>query len=294
MMQLHRLEGFYWTAHAGGFARAARAFPYPISAPAVYQQVRKLEAELGARLFERTGKDRLSLTAAGRALFEFCQPFFVELPVLARSITSGDHGGLLRIEAAALEIQHFLPAWLSRLRGKRPDIRVQVEEVSLGDARRLLSGESDLLVEYQPQLPSGVHARPIGNYSAFVVAPRGWVRDGGSLRVAVQALRDRPFVGFSAGLPQHNLQCDGLRQLGLEQISRTLAASSTEALLAFVREGLGYSLVPWPDRRGPVGRRVDVWRMRGPGTEFPVLASYRAKPADPLVAAALSALPLAR
>src|SRR5262245_33934265 len=190
MMQLHRLEGFYWTAHAGGFARAARAFPYPISAPAVYQQVRKLEADIGARLFERVGKDRLALTAAGRVLFEFCQPFFVELPVLARSITGGQHGGLLRIDAAALEIQHFLPPWLSRLRAQRPDIRVQVEEVSLGDGRRLLSGESDLLVEYQPEIASGLQARRVGSYYPFLIAPRGRVRSGANIRVAAQTLRD--------------------------------------------------------------------------------------------------------
>ena len=53
MIQLHRLEGFYWVARTGGYARAARAFPYPLTQPAVHQQVRKLEEDLGARLFER-------------------------------------------------------------------------------------------------------------------------------------------------------------------------------------------------------------------------------------------------
>src|ERR1700759_626854 len=143
MIQLHRLEGFYWTAIAGGFARAARAYPYPITPPAVYQQVHKLERELGVRLFERVAKDRLGLTSAGRALFDFCRPFFVELPALTRTIASASHGGVLRVDAAALEIQHFLPRWLAKLRAQRPDIRVQVEEVPAADARRLVSGETD-------------------------------------------------------------------------------------------------------------------------------------------------------
>jgi len=42
-----RLEGFYWVARTGGYAAAARAFPDPLSQPAVFQQVRKLEDELG-------------------------------------------------------------------------------------------------------------------------------------------------------------------------------------------------------------------------------------------------------
>ena len=39
MIQMHRLEGFYWVATAKGYTAAARAFPYPITQPAVYQQV---------------------------------------------------------------------------------------------------------------------------------------------------------------------------------------------------------------------------------------------------------------
>jgi DNA-binding transcriptional LysR family regulator len=290
-MQLHRLEGFYWTAHAGGFARAARAFPYPISAPAVYQQVRKLEAELGVRLFQRAAKDRLSLTAAGRALFEFCQPFFIELPSVARALASAEHGGTLRVDAAALEIQHFLPLWLARLRKHRPDIRLQVEEVAVGDARRLLSGETDLLVDYQPELPRGISAQRVGSYYAFVIAPRGQLRADASLAAAARVLRDLPFVGFHAALPQQALQREGLRRLGIGDVVQVLGASSTEALLAFVRAGLGFSLIPWPDQRGPNERQVSALRLRGAGTEFRVVAAYRSKPlADPLVAAALEVL----
>ena len=57
MIQIQRLEGFYWVAFTGGYARAARAFPYPITQPAVHQQVKKLERELDITLFERVGID---------------------------------------------------------------------------------------------------------------------------------------------------------------------------------------------------------------------------------------------
>jgi DNA-binding transcriptional LysR family regulator len=290
MTQLHQLEGFYWTAQAGGVARAVQAFPYAISATAISQQVRKLELELGVRLFERVGEDEVSLTAAGRALFDFCRPFFIELPALTRALASGEHGGILRVHAAALEVQHFLPRWLVRLRERRPDIRVQVEEVSLGDPQRVLTGETDLLIDYQPDLPTGLRARRVGSYYAFLVAPCGQIAANATTRAVAKAVRDLPFVGFHSTLPQHGVQREGLRQLGLGDSAQVLGASSTEALLAFVREGLGFSLVPWPDERGPLDQRVDAWRMRGPGTEFPVVATYRAKPADPLVTAALDAL----
>lgn len=91
-------------------------------------------------------------------------------------------------------------------------------------------------------------------------------------------------------MPQHELQRDGLRRLGLSDVKQVLGASAAEALLAFVREGWGFSLIPWPNERGPVEKRVSAWRLRGPRTEFPVVATYRATPADPLVTAALDVL----
>jgi len=89
MIQLYQLEGFYRVALHAGYARAARAFPYPITQPGVYQQVRKLEIDLGQTLFERIGHDRVALTGAGRRLFEFCEPFFRDLPDVVRDIEAG-------------------------------------------------------------------------------------------------------------------------------------------------------------------------------------------------------------
>jgi DNA-binding transcriptional LysR family regulator len=124
-----------------------------------------------------------------------------------------------------------------------------------------------------------------------LIAPRGRLGARSGVRAAVRALTKLSFVGFHAGQPQHALQRSGLERLGLAGVEQVLGASSTEALLAFVREGLGFSLIPWPNAQGPVDRRVDALRLRGPGTNFPVVASYRRKPTDPLIAAALAALP---
>src|SRR5574341_1962142 len=109
MIQLHNLEGFFWVSRLRGYARAARSFPYPITQPGVYIQVRKLETELGVRLFERVAKDQVRLTAAGDHLFHFCAPFFEELPRVLRALEAGAYGGRLRIGAAGLALRHLLP-----------------------------------------------------------------------------------------------------------------------------------------------------------------------------------------
>src|SRR5687768_1222943 len=128
MIQLQRLEGFYWVARCEGYARAARAFPYPITQPGVHQQVKRLESELGVRLFERVGKDRVVLTPKSRALYEYVAPFYEGLSEVERSLRSGEVGGRLRIHASGHMLRHLLPPWLRRLQGERPDIEVLLFE----------------------------------------------------------------------------------------------------------------------------------------------------------------------
>jgi len=289
VIQLHRLEGFYRVAIAGGYTRAARDFPYPISQPGVHQQVAKLEAELGKKLFDRQGRDRVVLTAAGRRLFEFSKPFFEGLPLVAREIGAGTFGGLLRIDAAALEIRYLMPRWLQQLRRSRPDIEVELEELQVPDFSRLTSGKTDLLVDYLEQLPAGIEAQCVGMHYVFLVVPKqGFAL--GSRAPSMRSLRHQPFVSFHPSLPHCRMQLSALEAHGIERV-KLLSASSTEAILGFVAAGLGYSLVPWPDVRGPQFRGVTAIRQKGQGTEFPILAAWRkgAEP-DPLISAALQAL----
>src|SRR4051812_37772510 len=133
MISLSRLEGFYWVARTEGYARAARAFPYPITQPGVHQQVRRLEEELGVELFERTGKDRVGLTPQGHALYAFVAPFYEGLAPIAQALKGGTFGGRLRIHSASLHLRTLLPPWLRKLHVKRPDIEVVLTEVRMPD-----------------------------------------------------------------------------------------------------------------------------------------------------------------
>jgi DNA-binding transcriptional LysR family regulator len=288
LIQLHQLEGFYRVALARGYARAARSFPYPITQPGVYQQVHKLELALGSELFMRLSKDELRLTEAGRLLFDFCAPFFERLPGVVESIERGTLGGALRIDAAALEIRHVLPPWLKRLRRLHPDLAIVVNEVAGPDYERLRRAETDLIVDYQPTRPADIDARPIAEYRAFLVAPAE--RAPARRPLTLARLGDAPFVHFAAGSLQHGLQMQALRAAGCTP-SYFLNAASVEGILGFVAAGLGYSLVPWPDPRGPElpGVRVAPYRA-GPG-RFPVtVAFHRSAEHERSVAAALEAV----
>jgi DNA-binding transcriptional LysR family regulator len=292
MIQLHRLEGFYRVALHNGYAAAARGFPYPITQPAVYQQVRKLEEELGTRLFERAGRDRVEPTAAGRRLLAFCAPFFEQLPAVARAVASHTSGGVLRVEAAALEIRHVLPRWIQRLRAAHPDIEVQLCEVPAAEPARLLRSQVDLIVDHMPQIPRGVGAVAIAQHHPFLITPAAWPRP--TAKTVGRSLNDKPFISFGPELFQHDMQLAGLRRLGLEA-EQKLSASTTEALLGFVAAGLGYSLIPWPSLHGPQVHGVYALRLGAERDGFTIHAAYReGREDDPLLVAALRAMPRLR
>jgi len=273
MIQLARLEGFYWVARTGGYARAARSFPYPITQPAVHQQVRKLEAELGRPVFTRIGKDRMMLTDAGRTLFEFCAPFFEGLTAVVQAIEQGQVGGQLRIDAAALEISQILPRWIRRLRREAPELQVVVKEIEEPDYGRLRSGQTDVIVDYQPSPPSDVRLTRVGTYYGFLVVPRELLPRP-QRRLELKHMASAPFASFPPGSSPHALQMGALREAGCRP-SSIVNASSVAGILGFVQSGLCYSLVPWPDARGPeLGGVVSVRLPRG-RSEFAVSAATR-------------------
>src|ERR1700687_5885661 len=63
VMQIHQLRYFCAVAKAGSFTRAAEH--EHVAQPSLSQQVRKLEDELGARLFDRLGRT-VRLTSFGQ------------------------------------------------------------------------------------------------------------------------------------------------------------------------------------------------------------------------------------
>jgi DNA-binding transcriptional LysR family regulator len=292
MIQIHRLEGFYWVARVGGYAKAARAFPYPITQPAVHQQVKKLEGDLGLELFERVGKDKMQLTAAGQRLYRFITPFFEGLPMLVRSMKSGEYGGVLKIHAAPMFLHYLMPAWLKRLHRLKPDIHVQLQEVMTPDLARLRTGDADLLVDYLPSIPDDIATMVVGRLRAYLVFPASH-KLAKRKKVELAEFADERFVSYMPGTLPHEMQIHALTKYGVPP-REIVSATSADSILAFVESEIGFSVLPWLDGHelnhpGIVSRALD-W----PDSVFEVVAAWRKdNPENPLLDAALETAPKA-
>ena len=290
MIQLQRLEGFYWVARCEGYARAARSFPYPITQPGVHQQVKRLETELGVRLFERVGKDRVILTPEGQVLYGYVAPFLEGLAAVARSLRSGEVGGRLRIHASGHVLRYLLPPWLRRLQRQRADIEVELFEAKVPAVALVRSGEADLLVDHLTEVPPELEARQVGRTRPFLVFPSDHplAQKG---RVEPRQLGDEPFITYSSDLQLRELQLAALAHHGV--VPRRLhAADSSETILGFVAAGLGYSLLASLQPKGPRVPGVVALPLTEPVREFLIYAAWRKSAhANPLLTALLALAP---
>lgn len=290
MIQIHRLEGFYWVARTGGYARAARAFPYPITQPAVHQQVKKLETELEVTLFERIAKDRMALTPAGERLYNFVLPFFENLPGVVRSLREGDYGGELTIRTAALLLRRLMPAWIKRLHRRHPGITVHLEETLRPALEDLRHGDADLVIDHIPEIPRDVATMHVATVRPFIVMPKDH-RLAKRKRIPLSEFNQDTFISYSPGLVSRDLQFQALSRQGVSP-PHMLSASTADSILGLVESGLGWSLVPSLDEGGPKGKGVAVAPLTSPKIEFPIVAAWRKDtPDNPLLDAALETAP---
>lgn len=128
-VELRQLEYFAAVARHGQFTRASRELN--VAQPAVSQQVRKLEGELGLELFNRTAK-RVELTEAGEILLARAHRALAEVASARQELD--ELSGLLRgrIDVGALPVSRLDIADLLRgFRELHPGVGIHLHEQSI-------------------------------------------------------------------------------------------------------------------------------------------------------------------
>jgi LysR family transcriptional regulator, hydrogen peroxide-inducible genes activator len=149
-MELHQLRYLVAVARTGNFSRAAAQCH--VAQPSLSQQIRKLEDELGERLFDRL-KTRARLTPAGVALHDRAVRILAE--VEAARIEAAEARALQRstITVGVLPTiaPYLLPRVLLPFHREFPGIEVVIQEDTTAALLRLLAGcELDLALASSP------------------------------------------------------------------------------------------------------------------------------------------------
>lgn len=238
---LHRLRLFLTVARLGSFTAAARELS--IAQPAVSHQVKALEDELGAHLFDRRGR-RIELTPAGRAVAEACSDVFHRLDEGARALAELRVGarGTVDIAADTTSGIYVVPAALGSFHRSHPgiDITLHVENRN-GVLRRLTERTCDLAVMADPPGAIGLEVAPFMLDRLVAIAATDHPLQG-QRSIGLTTLAGERFLlrevgsGTRAAIERLFVRA-GLR------LEPTMELGSTGAIKQAVAAGLGISVV---------------------------------------------------
>lgn len=164
MIELRPLQQFLAVAELLHFGRAAERLH--MSQPPLTQAVRKLEAQLGVQLFERSSRS-VRLTPAGTALQASAQKLLAEAAALPGEVRAVADGLAGRLRLAFVSTVGFggLPRWLRSFREACPQVALALREATLDvQLREFAAGSVDagFVIHTPGNPPAGFERLSIG------------------------------------------------------------------------------------------------------------------------------------
>jgi DNA-binding transcriptional LysR family regulator len=193
-IELRHLRYFIAVAEEGGFSQAARRLS--MAQPPLSQQIRQLEERIGAALFER--RPRVRLTAAGERLLPAARH---QLALLDRSMeaarrASTEPRGVLQVGFSSSAALTVLPKLWQAFRVRTPEVDLRLQELhSAEQLERLRAGVLDVAILREPAVDDAFTTRELVREPLVVVLPARH-RLARSAAVRVGALAREPLVVF--------------------------------------------------------------------------------------------------
>ena len=170
-MEVHQLKYFVAVAEEGNFSRAAeRMF---VAQPSLSQQIQKLEAEVGQRLFDRLRR-KATLTEAGAGLLPYARRILNDLNDAQHFVSDvkKEPAGPVRIGAIATIAPYVARELSARCAQKFPKIDLQIiEDVTENLVRANDDGQVDLAIISTCKPTATMHVEPCATETLLLALP---------------------------------------------------------------------------------------------------------------------------
>jgi DNA-binding transcriptional LysR family regulator len=244
-MELRHLRYFVAVAEELHFSRAAERLH--VAQPAVSEQVRKLEEELGVRLLNRT-KRSVSLTDAGAALLTEARRVLqqAEIARLAVQEAGARTASRLRIGYTPASLPSSVPDALRHLAGSLKRLQTILEPgFGLELIAAVRDGRLDAAVVPLPAPTAGLRTTHLGQERAVAVLP---VSHRQAAQAAIRLDHVAPdrivVLPREANRPFYDAVLAACRNAGLSPSLIQMSGWSVEPALLAVASGAGIALLP--------------------------------------------------
>lgn len=240
------VRSFLAVLDAGSLMGAARRTG--AQQPTLSRHVAELEAQLGAPLFERTGRGVVP-TAAALAIADAARQMEAGALALSRTLAAARSAdsGTIRITTSEVAAAWLLPPLIARLQAEEPGIAVEL--VASDRLTNLLRREADIAVRMVRPVQASLVARKLGEIVIVAAAHRDYLARMGTPRQPQDLARHR-LIGFD----RDDGILRGFARLGMP-LAREDFALRTDAQIAYgqlVAAGAGigfvaaYVIRQWP------------------------------------------------
>lgn len=283
-MELRQLRYLVALAEEGHFTRAAdRAH---VAQPALSQQIRRLEGELGLPLVERTTR-RVAMTEAGELLVGRARRVLAELDGALAELQALK--GLLagRVTVGAMHTMGPIDVSLvlAEFRRRHPGVELTVREHSSEELAELVRiDELDLaflsVTERVESHGLGLH-RLVSEELVAVLPPAH--RLARRRRVRLADLAAEEFISYRPGARLREALVSAAQDAGFEP-RITLESNESERIRRLVSRGLGVAVLPRSDAERP-GAEVAAVRLVEPRLFRDITLAWRQQRRHPPAAA---------
>jgi DNA-binding transcriptional LysR family regulator len=234
------LRAFEAVASTGSFTRAAELLE--ISQSAVSQQIRQLDQEVGAPMFDTQARP-VALTDAGREMLRHARVILAQVRIAEDAVASLDSGlrGQLHLGVVATA-NYFAPSLLMAFLRRFPDVCVRMTVDSRDNILAMLTDHRiDLAIAGYPPATADIEAEAFARHPHVLVAaadhPLVGVRG-----VSWETLRNEPFLFREIGSAtrqflEHLLEVNGL------QVATSIELQGNETIKQGVMAGMGITFM---------------------------------------------------
>lgn len=240
-MDINQLEVLIAVAREKSFSRAAEVLGR--TQPAVSQAIRRLELEIGEKLFDRSSKDG-TLTTSGEVLVDYARQM-LNLRQAANTALremKSLQNGKVTISANEHTVFYLLPV-IEEYRRQHPTIKIEVQR---GAASRIpdqiTAREVELgVISFKPSDSSLRSVSVLNDELQLIVAPGH--RFAGKGSVSVKDLASETFIAHNAPSPYRLKVIETFAKFDT-RLHISVELPSLEAIKRLVETGIGIALVP--------------------------------------------------
>jgi len=271
-MEMQQLRYVVAVARTANFSRAAELCH--VSQPSLSQQIKKLEDELGERLFDRR-KREAKLTSHGETFLLRARRILEEVDAAKREATDVQdlRRGTLTIGVLPTIAPYLLPEVMAQFTEKFPGVEIVVQEDTTARLLKLaLDYEIDFAIASQPIHIERLEVKELFSEELMLALPPGH-----PLRrkrtVAVADLEGERFIVMKEG------HCLGDQVLGFcdrrdVKPKISFRSSQLETVQAFVASGLGISLIPAMAARSKRKNLPEYRSLQSPRPERKIVVAW--------------------